>query len=80
MPGATRNNVSNEPKVNDFMIKAGQRKIAFLKQYRDISDEVMVQLKQVMHPIDEKREAQRYWDRIRNEARMAAFEAEKNRN
>ena len=62
------------------MIKAGQKKIAFLKQYRDISDEVMCQLKEVMHPLDEKREAQRYWDRMRHDARLAAIEAEKNRN
>ena len=45
----------------------GQKKIEHIKQYREIGPQVLEQLKDIMRPIDERKEYTRYWERMRKE-------------
>ena len=59
--GQDRNIIEDNPRVNEWMIKQGGRKIEFLKQYREVGPEIMWHLEDIMRPIDEKKEYERYW-------------------
>ena len=55
------NIVSNDPKVNQFMIQEGKNKIMTLKGLGNIRPQVMDKLNEIVKPIDERREFKKYW-------------------
>ena len=45
------------------MINEGKNKIQHLRQFRNMSDEVLKQMNEIMKPIDEKKEFLKYWEK-----------------